>query len=156
MLNWFRLGFGSAAVETSSLSHLPVDPPELAEVDFGEILHCDVRKVPGGQEVRSKFISSQINNQQTHRQAAADTQEEKQQCDLTSCLNQGEPAFQGSTSCSRDHEELVWIWWGQGGFGLGAPPPPTNPWTTSLEFGEGMGCGFARIGGGGGRAEGSS
>lgn len=32
------------------------------------------------------------------------------------------PAFQGSTSCSRDHKELVWIWWGQG-----APPPLQIP-----------------------------
>lgn len=48
------------------LSHLPVDPPELAKVDFGEILYCNVRKVPGGEEVRS----SQSNNHQTRRQVA--------------------------------------------------------------------------------------
>lgn len=34
------------------LAHLPVDPLELTEVDFREILRSDVRKVPGRQEVR--------------------------------------------------------------------------------------------------------
>lgn len=41
-----------------STAHLPVDPLELMEVSFGEILCCNIRKVPDRQEVRSEFYVS--------------------------------------------------------------------------------------------------
>lgn len=51
----------------TSQTHLKVDPLELAEVDFGEILSSDIRKVPIRQEMIEKLMN--LKNQkrnQTH------------------------------------------------------------------------------------------
>lgn len=75
-------------------AHLPVDPLELTEVDFREILGSDVRKVPGRQEVRQDvyvFINQQAesgddNYQSSHpsRRLVGQSEQRNRQLSVTS------------------------------------------------------------------------
>lgn len=105
MLNWFRLGFGSAHSLTSQWIHLNWRRSTLEKsstVTSGRFLGD--RKC--GQ---SSFHHESTTNKHADRQQ----QTLKRRDGSVTSL----PAFQGSTSCSRDHKELVWSWCGS-----------TNPW----------------------------